>query len=76
MCFSLGWLEQLLIWVVVICAIVAVIRLLLPMVASPFPIVIQILNIVMWAIITIAVIILVFDLLGCLLGFPRLGLPR
>jgi hypothetical protein len=73
MCFSLGWLEQLLIWLVVVCAVVAVIRILVPMVAPPFPVVIQILNVVMWAVITIAVIILVFDLLSCLVGFPRLG---
>jgi hypothetical protein len=76
MCFSLGWLEQLLIWLIVICAIIAVVRLLLPLAMAPFPIVIQILNIIMYAVIAIAVVILIFDLLGCLLGFPRLGLPR
>jgi hypothetical protein len=77
MCFSLGWIENLLIWLVVVCAIVAIVRLLLPLAMSPFPIVIQILNIVMYAVIAIAVIVLLFDLLACLVGFPRLwGTPR
>lgn len=72
-CFSLGFLEQLLVWLVIVCAIVAIIRLLLPLVVSPFPVVMGILNIIMWAVIAIAVIYLVFDLLACLVGFPRLG---
>jgi nitric oxide reductase large subunit len=75
-CFSLGFLEQLLIWLVIVCAIVAIIRLVLPLALTPIPIVAQILNIVMWAVIAIAVIYIVFDLLSCLIGFPRLGLPR
>lgn len=73
MCFSLGWIEQLLIWLVVVCAIVAIIKLLLPYALSPIPLLVQVLNIVMWAVIAIFVIYLVFDLLGCLVGFPRLG---
>jgi hypothetical protein len=71
-CFSLGWLEQLLIWLVVVCAVIAVIRLLLPLALAPLPIVAQVLQIVMWAVIAIAVIILLFELLSCLVGFPRL----
>jgi hypothetical protein len=30
MCFSIGWLVQLLVWLVVICGLVAILRLLLP----------------------------------------------
>jgi len=29
-CFTLGWIEQLLVWLVIVCAIVAIIRLLVP----------------------------------------------
>jgi len=34
MCFSLGWIEQLLVWLVIICAIFAIMRLLLPFVLN------------------------------------------
>jgi hypothetical protein len=71
-CFSLGWLEQLLIWLVVVCAVVAIIRLLLPLAMAPFPVVLQILNVIMYAVVAIAVIVLLFELLSCLVGFPRL----
>jgi hypothetical protein len=30
------------------------------------------LNIIIWAVVAIAVIVLVFDLLSCLIGMPRL----
>jgi hypothetical protein len=36
----------------------------------------QVLNITMWAVVLIFVIVIVFDLLACLVGFPRMGLPR
>jgi hypothetical protein len=36
----------------------------------------QVLNIIMWAVVLIFVIVIVFDLLACLVGFPRMGLAR
>jgi hypothetical protein len=75
-CFSLGWLEQLLIWLVIIAAIIALIRLILPVALGPLgPVgvtVTQALYIVLWTIVCIAIIILIFDLLGCVVGVPRL----
>jgi hypothetical protein len=34
MCFSLAWIEELLVWLVVVCAIVAILKILLPFVAA------------------------------------------
>jgi len=73
-CFSLAWIENLLIWLVVIGAIVALIKLLVPLVVGPLGIagttVAQAINIILWAVVAIAVIVLIFDLLSCLVGFP------
>ena len=69
-CFNLIFLQQLVIWTVVIIAIVAVIRLLIPYVDdfTRKPIIGRILEIVLWLIVAVAVIYLIFALLGCLLG--------
>lgn len=72
MCFSLGWIEQLCIWLIILWAVVAIIKLLVPMVASIFGsyggTVVAIINIVLWAIVAIMVIKVIFMLLSCLLG--------
>lgn len=74
-CFNLAWIENLLIWLVVIGAIVAIVRLLIPLVIGPLgafgTVVQQILYIVLWVVIAVAVIVLIFDLLSCSLGVPR-----
>ena len=78
MCFSLGWLEQLLVWLVIVCAIIAVLKLVVPWVASQLgvPVIAQVLNIILWAVIVIFVIYFCFAMLSCLGGagmplFPR-----
>lgn len=79
-CFSLVWLESLLIWLVIIVAIVLVVRLLVPLVAAtlgpPWQAFVgfltSLLNIVIGAVVTIALILLIFDLLACAFGVPRL----
>ena len=75
-CFSLAWVEQLLIWLVVIAAVVALVKLLVPLIVGPLGVagatVVSALNIIIWAIVVIAVIILLFDLLSCLVDTPRL----
>jgi hypothetical protein len=81
MCFSLGSIEYLLIWLVILCAVVAIVRLLLiPLVFAPMGqpgvIIIQVVNIIVWVIIAIAVIYLVFDLLQCAIGGGFGRLPR
>lgn len=79
MCFSLEWFKELLVWLVIICAVVAILRLLVPFVlaqiGSPGGVLAQAINIVLWAVICIFVIYVVFDLVSCLIGaggFPRL----
>jgi hypothetical protein len=70
MCFSLGWIEQLLVWLVIVCAIVAIIRLLVPWITGMIgmPIVGQVINIVLWAFLAIICIYIIFGLLSCLIG--------
>jgi hypothetical protein len=70
MCFSLGWVEQLLVYLVIVCAVIAILKLFVPWIVAQlgYPIIGQILNIVLWAFITILIIYLVFGLLSCLLG--------
>jgi len=83
-CFSLGWIAQLIIWLIIVLAVVAIVRLLVPFVLSKFgdpggagTLIVSILTIVMWALICIAVVTIVFDLLACLLGAGGgLHLPR
>jgi hypothetical protein len=96
-CLSLGFWEAVAVWVVVLIAIVALLRLLIaalgggapgtafwPPVYAPWSgpapsgllgFVAAALNIVIWAIIMIAVIYLIFALLSCLIGAVG-GLPR
>ena len=73
MCFSIGWLEQLLVWLIIVCAVVAVLRLIVPWVAAQLgvPVIAQVLNIILWAIICIFVIYFCFALLACVGG----GMP-
>lgn len=70
-CFSLEWIKQLLIWLVVLCVLIGTVKLLLPMVLSWFGAppgggtVITILGYIMWAAVAIFCIIIVFDLISC-----------
>ena len=75
-CFSFGWLEQLLVWLVIVFAIIAILRLVVPWVAAQIgiPLVAQVLNIILWAIIVILVIYICFALLSCLLSMGG-GMP-
>jgi hypothetical protein len=76
-CFSLAWLEQLLVWLVLASAIIACLRLLIPWISSiTFPIVGQVLGIILWAVVAIISIYIVFALLSCLVGGMHLPLPR
>jgi hypothetical protein len=80
MCFSLDFIKQLLIDLIVIGAIFAIIKLLLPLALSWLggagSIIMQVINIVLYAIICIFVVIICFDLISCLLGGGGLHLPR
>lgn len=69
-CFSLGWLEQLCVWLIIVCAVVAIIRLLVPFLTGMIgiPIVGQIINIVLWAVVAIMCCYVIFALLSCLIS--------
>jgi hypothetical protein len=77
-CFSMAWLQQLFINLVIIGAVYAIIKLLLPLVLANFgggAAIGQIINIVLWAIILIFVIYIAFALISCLLSMgSRLSL--
>lgn len=72
MCFSLAWLVNLLILLIVLGAVVAIIRLVLPRILANFGdpgvLIGQILNIILWAVVLIAIVVFAFELLSCLLG--------
>ncbi|MEH2525838.1 membrane protein implicated in regulation of membrane protease activity [Bradyrhizobium sp. AZCC 2176] len=69
-CLSLGFLQQLLIWLVIAAAIIAIIKLAVPALTNliGLPWVGQIVMIICWAIVAIMVIYFIFALLGCLVG--------
>lgn len=70
MCFSLAWIEQLCVWIIVVAALVAIINLLVPYLTGliGLPIVAQIIKIVLWAVVAIMCVYIIFALIGCLLG--------
>jgi hypothetical protein len=74
MCFTLDWLEHILILAVIVLAIIAILKILIPWAlskfgaAGDFSIVIQMLTICFWAVVIIAVIVFAFTLIGCLLS--------
>ena len=75
MCFSLAWLEHLIIAIVIVVAVISLLRLLVSFVIPKLGLsgeivsfVVQAITIVIWAIICIALVVFVFDLISCLLG--------
>lgn len=79
MCFSLSWIMNLLIWAVIIGAVFALVKLLLPVALGPLgqpgAILVQAINIIIWTIIIIFVIYIIFELISCLLGSGGLRSP-
>ena len=68
-CFTLGWLEAMLVWLIIASAVVAILRLLIPWITSiTFPIVGQVLEIILWAVLAIIAVYIIFALLSCLIG--------
>lgn len=80
MCFSLAWLAQLCVYAIVIGAVFAILKLVVPFALQQLGvgggIVVQVLNIVLWAIIAIAVVYFCFAVISCLVGAGGLTLPR
>ena len=80
MCFSLAWLAQLLIWIIVICGVIALLRLLIAFVLPKLGVggeilafVAQAFWIIFWVVICCALVFFVFDLIACL--GPSLHVP-
>lgn len=77
MCFTLFWLVQLLVQLIIIVASVMIARILIPWLLSLIGVgagvLMQVINIIIWAVVTIAVIWLVYDLVACLwtMRLPR-----
>lgn len=72
MCWSLSFLEDILIRLIILCAIVAIIKVIVPWVLSLIgavaaPIV-QIIYIILWVIVAIWCVVIGFELLQCLIG--------
>lgn len=76
-CLSLGFLQNLLVWLVVVGGLYAIIKILLPFVLGPLggagSVIARVLEVVLWVALAIIVIYVVFTLLGCLAPFH---LPR
>lgn len=78
-CFTLGYLQNLIVQCIILAALVAIIQLLIPWLSSfTWPLIGQVLTIILWAIVAIIVVYIIFSLLSCLLGggglagvFPR-----
>ena len=75
-CFSLAWLLQLLIFIVVICAVIAILRIwVFPMLGATDPRIVSTINIIIWAVVCIFVIYVCAELLMCAFAggglFPR-----
>lgn len=81
MCFSLAWFEQLLVWLVIVCAVIAILKILPPYVLSQLgdldggvSVVMAVIRIVVWAIVAIFVIYICFALISCLMSYGG-GMP-
>lgn len=84
MCFSLEWIEHMLILAVVVVAIVLILQAILSFVLPKLPamfadavaLISQIIKIVIWAIIIIAVILFAFAMISCLWSYAGGILPH
>jgi hypothetical protein len=75
MCFSAAWFVNLLVWLIVICAVVAIFRLVLPSVLGWLGVagtlVMQVLNIILIAFVLIVLVWFCYDILMCA-SIPRM----
>ena len=75
MCFSAAWFVSLLIWLIIVCAVVAIGRIVLPIVLGWLgvagSVVMQVINVVLIAFVLIVLVWFAFDLLTCAGGVPR-----
>lgn len=82
MCFPWSSIEAIIIWCIVIAAVIAIIKILFgwlgPRLAWPADIIslfVQIFSIILWTVVSIAVVIIVGDIVMCLISMaPSLNL--
>lgn len=69
-CFTLGFLQTLIVQCIILVAIISCIKLVVPWLTGiiGIPIIGQIIMIILWAIVAIMVVNIIFALLSCLLG--------
>jgi hypothetical protein len=74
-CFSLAFLVQILVWLIVVGAVVAIVQLLIPRIIGPLGemggTVVAVLKIILWAVVLIFLVYLAFDLISCALYGAR-----
>lgn len=72
MCFSLLWLVTLLVQLVIVAGIIMIARRVIPWIFAKLgvdgSILIDVLNIIIWVVVTIMIIWLLYDLVTCLWG--------
>ena len=71
-CFGLDWIERLCIFLVILFALIAIIKLLLPLITMT-PVVAQIITIILWAAVSIFIIMIIFTLLSCMFSGSGMG---
>lgn len=76
MCFTLGWLLNLVVWLIVIGAVVAIFRIwVMPLLAALDSRIVATINILIYVAVAIFVIYLLVDVVSCI-GFPGRGVLR
>ena len=82
-CFSVQWLFSLIVWLIIVGAIFAILRLFVPYLVTILSnvvggaaanLIVQVIRIVIWAAIAIIVCYIIFELIQCLWGMAG-GLP-
>jgi hypothetical protein len=81
MCFTFMWFEQLLIWLVELAVAYGIYKAVVPYLLSKLaiflgdavPVITTVLNWIIWGIMAVLVIILLFDVVGCLWSMVSAG---
>lgn len=75
-CFSLLWIEQLIIWLIIIAAVIAIVRIVIPWLTGLIgvPVIGAVVQVVLWAFTAIVAVKILFMLIACLFGAGSLHL--
>jgi hypothetical protein len=77
MCFSMQWLLQILIFAVIIGAVIAILKIVVPYalsmigaeISGGIGVIMSVFRIVLWAVVVIFVLVICFQLISCLLSY-------